>query len=72
MKTFRIVVGIFAIFPLALLMDNIFLNAYFVEASIGELLYLALGVPILTLNFWAWSYPEIIEFYFLGKEKLSN
>jgi hypothetical protein len=23
----------------------------------------------LTLNFWAWVYPEIIEFYFFGKEK---
>ncbi|MEP7134095.1 MAG: hypothetical protein ABI904_04095 [Chloroflexota bacterium] len=68
MKTFRILVGILAIFPLALLVDHIFLNGYFVEASLGEWLYLALGVPILTLNFWAWSYPEIIEFYVFGKE----
>jgi len=25
-------------------------------------------VPIFTLNFWAWAYPEIIQFYFLGKD----
>ena len=68
MKTFRIVVGILAIFPLALLVDKIFLNSYYVEASLGELLYLAVGVSILTLNFWAWEYPEILEFYFFGKE----
>lgn len=69
MKTFRIIVGILAIFPLALLVDNIFLNFYFVDALLGEWLYLVLGVPILTLNFWAWIYPEIIEFYFFGIEK---
>ena len=68
MKTFRIVVGILAILPLALLVDKIFLNSYYVETSLGELLYPAVGVPILTLNFWAWEYPEIIEFYFLGYE----
>jgi len=73
MKTFRIVVGILAILPLALLVDKIFLHPYFYgEDSLGELLYLILGVPILTLNFWAWEYPEIIEFYFFGKDKLNQ
>ena len=71
MKTFRIVVGILAILPIALLIDSIFLHPYlYGEGSLGELLYLAIGVPILTLNFWALEYPEIIEFYFFGKEKL--
>jgi hypothetical protein len=64
MKTFRIIVGISAIFPLALLADKIFLNSYYIEASLGEMLYLTVGIPILILNFWAWSYPEIIEVYF--------
>ena len=69
MKTFRIVVGILAILPLTLLVDSIFLHPYlYAEGSLGELLYLPIGVPILTLNFWAWSYPEIIEFYFFGKD----
>jgi hypothetical protein len=69
MKTFRIVVGILAILPLTLLVDKIFLHPYFYgEGSLGELLYPTVGVPILTLNFWAWSYPEMIEFYFPGRE----
>ena len=69
MKTFRIVLGILAILPLTLLVDSIFLHPYYYgEGSLGELLYLAIGVPILTLNFWAWTYPEIIEFYFFGKD----
>jgi len=72
MKTFRIVVGILAIFPIALLADHIFLSSYYVAGSIGELLYLAVGVPILTLNFWAWTEPEIIEFYFFGYEMLKK
>jgi len=69
MKTFRIIASILAIFPLTLLVDLIFLHPYlYGEGSLGELLYLAVGIPILTLNFWAWEYPEIIEFYFLGHE----
>jgi hypothetical protein len=69
MKTFRIVVGILAVLPLALLADKlIFHPAIYDEDSIETLIYLAIDVPILTLNFWAWEYPEIIEFYFFGKE----
>lgn len=70
MKTFRIVVGVLAIIPLSLLVDNLFFHPQFYgEGSLGELVYLLIGVPVLILNFWAWSYPEIIEFTFLGMEK---
>ena len=70
MKNFRIVVGILALLPLSLLVDNLFFHPQFYgEGSLGELVYLLFGVPIFTLNFWAWAYPEIIEFYFLGMEK---
>lgn len=67
MKTFRVVVGLFALLPLAMLVDVLFLHL--IPYEIGEYLYLTIGVPILTLNFWAWNYPEIIEFTFLGKVK---
>ena len=66
MKAFRILVGSLAVLPLTLLVDLFFLHL--VKYELGELLYLSVGVPILTLNFWAWEYPEIIEFYFFGKE----
>jgi hypothetical protein len=70
MKTFRIVVSALALIPLALLIEILFfypeLNC---DACIETYAFIAFGVPILTLNFWAWVYPEIIEFYFFGKEK---
>ena len=70
MKTFRFVVGALALLPLALLANQlIFHPNIYDEYSLETLIYLAISVPILTLNFWAWSYPEIIEFYFFGKEK---
>ena len=70
MKTFRIVVGVVAILPLSLLLDKLFFHPQFYgEGSLGEVMYLLIGVPILTLNFWAWTAPEIIEFYFLGQER---
>src|SRR5689334_6329594 len=70
MKSFRIVIGILAILPLTLLVDKLFFHpTIYDEDSLETLIYLTMGVPILTLNFWAWTYPEIIEFYFLGKEQ---
>jgi len=62
MKAFRIIVAMLAIIPLALLVDLFFFQL--VGYAIGELLYLSIGVPILTLNYWAWFEPELIEFYF--------
>jgi hypothetical protein len=70
---FRIVFGILATLPLALWADKLFfLPTKYDENSLKTLVFLALGVPILTLNLWAWFYPEIIELYFLGKEKGSE
>lgn len=68
MKTFRIVVGILAIIPIAMIVDSIFLHPdNYGPGSLGELLYPVIGIPILILNMWAWAHPEIIEFYFFGK-----
>ena len=70
MKTFRIVVSVLAVIPVALLVDALFLHpANYGEGSLGEMAYLVFGVPILILNMWAWIHPEIIEFYFFGKDK---
>ena len=69
MKTFRIVVGVLAIVPVVMLVDSIFLRpANYGPGSLGEWTYPVFGVPILILNMWAWVYPEIIEFYFFGKD----
>lgn len=70
MKTFRIVVGLLAIIPVAMLVDALFLHPVnHGSGSLGELLYPAIGIPILIFNMWAWVHPEIIEYYFLGKDK---
>ncbi len=68
MQTFRVVFGILAILPLALLADKLFvhLNEYD-EDSLRTMAFMVFGVPILVFNFWAWICPETIEFYFLGK-----
>jgi len=69
MKTFRIVLGILTIIPIALLADKIFFRPTdYDEQSLRVLAYSVLGVPILIFNLWAWVYPEIIEFYFFGKK----
>jgi hypothetical protein len=74
MKTFRTILGTFAILPLALLTYRLLLHpADYGEDSLITFAFLVVGVPILTLNFWAWQYPEIIEFYFPGfKDKDLN
>jgi hypothetical protein len=70
MKTFRIVIGILAVSPLALLADQlIFHPTEYDELSIRTLAFVVLGVPILILNYWAWFDHEIIAFYFFGKER---
>ena len=70
MKTFRIVLGILAIIPVALLTDKLLFHlTEYDEDSLRTLAYLAFGVPILILNYWAWFVPEIIEVYFFGKKQ---
>jgi len=68
-KTLRIVLGILTIIPVALLADKIlFHSTDYGEDSLRTLAFLVIGLPILILNLWAWIYPEIIEFYFLGRK----
>ena len=66
-RNIRIVLAVMAIIPIALLVYNlIFLRTDYGRDSIWEMAYLVFGVPILILNFWAWSYPEMIEFFLWG------
>lgn len=37
--------------------------------SLGEFPFLAMGIPILTFNMWAWVNAEIIEFYLFKERK---
>jgi hypothetical protein len=70
MKTLRIVLGILAIIPLALLADKIlFRPTDYDEQSLRTLGYSVIGAPILIFNVWAWIYPQIIDVYFLGNKK---
>ncbi len=58
MKTLRIVLGILAIIPIGLLIDNIFFHPippYFDDFSIRTLIYHAIGIPILFLNIYVWG-----------------
>jgi hypothetical protein len=69
MKTFRIASGILAALILALISYINLISPITEEPnSVGELVYLVFGVPILVLNLWVWVEPEIIEVYFLGKD----
>lgn len=46
MKTFRVVVGVLALFPLALLVDSPFLRpAFYTPDALGEMLYTVIGIP---------------------------
>jgi hypothetical protein len=70
MKIFRIMFGLLAIIPLALLVDKLLFHVSdFDEDSIRTLAFLVIGIPILILNLWAWIFPEISEFYFFGRDK---
>lgn len=64
------VLGILAVFPVGLLIDHIFFEPpTYNPNSIMAYAYLTLGIPILTLNYWAWFEPEMIEYSLLGKRK---
>ena len=68
-KNVRIILAILAIIPIILLVQHlIFDGDVYSEDSIQEMLFLILGVPILVFNFWAWSRPEIIEFFLWGNK----
>ena len=62
-KNIRIVLAILAMIPIVLLGQHLIFDS---EDSIQELVFLILGIPILVFNFWAWSYPEMIEFFLWG------
>ena len=69
MKTIRMVLGILAIIPIALLADKIFFRPVtYDEHSLRTWVYYAIGVPILIFNLWIWMFPEIIEPYFFGRK----
>jgi hypothetical protein len=68
-KNVRIILAILAIIPIILLVQHlIFDGDVYSEDSIREMLFLILGVPILVFNFWAWYYPEMIEYFLWGNQ----
>lgn len=70
MQTFRIVAGALAALTLALLAAGTFLPPLMNDqATVVELYFAGVIVPVFTVNLWAWTTPEIIEFYFFGQEK---
>ncbi|MBK9927385.1 MAG: hypothetical protein IPP66_19115 [Anaerolineales bacterium] len=59
MKTLRIVLGILALIPLALLTDTLLFHPVeYDEDSLRTLAFMAFGIPILILNGWAWPAAE--------------
>ena len=68
-KNVRIQLAVLAILPITLLVQHlIFEGDVHSEDSIQEMAFIILGVPILVFNFWAWSHPEIIEFFLWGNK----
>ena len=69
MKTFRIAAGMLAVIPLVLIgYISLFSPVTFEPNTVGELVFLVFGIPVLVVNLWAWVEPEIIEVYFFGKD----
>ena len=69
-KNIRIVLAILAIIPIGLLVYYfIFPHAGYSGDSIEELAYTVFGVPMLVFNFWAWYYPEMIEYFLWGDKE---
>ena len=69
MKIIRIVLAILAIIPVAMIVDSMLHPSNSGADTLSELVYLTCGIPILIFNMWAWAHPEIIEFFFFGKDK---
>lgn len=69
MKTFHIVLGSIAIIVLLSFIAAIVLPPFVYDQDmLMETLFTIVAVPLFTLNFWAWVYPEVIEFCFSGRE----
>jgi len=50
--------GVLAIIPIAMIVDSLLHPDNYGPGTLGELLYPIFGIPILTLNFWAWAHRE--------------
>ena len=63
-KNVRIILAILAIIPIALIIYSlIFLSTSYGGDSIAEMAYTVVGIPIIVFNYWAWFYPEMIEYF---------
>jgi hypothetical protein len=71
-KTFRILLGVLAVIPIALFVDSVSQPAIYGEVTLGELAYLVFGTPISILNLWVWIEPEVIELYFPSVKKTDD
>jgi len=66
-KNIRIVLAVLAIIPIGWLVYNlIFLRTNYGGDSIEEMAFTVFGIPILVFNYWAWYYPEMIEYFLWG------
>lgn len=61
MKTLKIVLGILAIIPIALIIASIAEPKFIMHNPAAEWLFILVGIPILVLNLWAWDAPHIIK-----------
>jgi hypothetical protein len=72
MKILRIILALLLIIPLVMLVDNFrhpeYANQYNPD-HLKELLFLLVGLPIIIINFWAWSSPQIFEGLLFWRKK---
>ena len=66
MNIFRIVFGLLAVIALII---AIRLPGGNDPNSIKGLFFAVFVVPLWIINLWAWAYPEMIEYFFFGKDK---
>ncbi len=70
MNIIRIVFGILMVIPLILLAEVTVINPESrFENPLLDVIYAAIGVPIVVINYWAWFHPEMIESFLFGRKR---
>jgi uncharacterized membrane protein len=70
LKTFRLGVGGLGILSIVLMVYIVFFNPISGERnSIREYAFLCFGLPVLMLNFFAWSHPRFLEAFVFWKKE---
>ena len=69
MKTFRIFMGVLGLLVLAFFAAGMLLPPVVNDQeAFLELLFSAIGIPVLIFNMWAWFEPDMIEEFFFRKK----